>query len=66
MSTLSFLILNLSLASSQTKLLAELFRLLSSILLQDPQRTQGEISSSKSCSDSQSAHCLMSVFTLGL
>ena len=68
MSTVSLLILHTSLAPSQTRLLAELFRLLSSILPKDPQMTQGEISSSKSCSDSQSAHahCLMPGFTLGL
>ena len=47
MLTVTLLIVNLSCASSQTKLVAELSRLLSSILAQEPQRTQGETSSTK-------------------
>ena len=63
--TVTLLILNFSCTSSQTKLLAELFRLLSSSLAQEPQRTQGETSSIKSYLESHAAHSLTVASCLG-
>ena len=61
--TVTLQIPNLSSASSRTKLLAELFRLLSSIL--EPQKTQGETSSIKSYLESHAAHSLTVASCLG-